>query len=110
MYTHAREEEVQESSTGSIKDMVLMPPSIKREVHFLVVNLQRAEGLPAMDSNVLGKKTGIDAFVDVSSNPLLIEYKKKKSKLIVFFFSFYLCLMINSCRSHLQGRMLFEAK
>ena len=44
-------------------------PDIHLELNFLVINFYSAEGLPAMDSNMLG--TGIDAYVSVKfgSNP-----------------------------------------
>jgi hypothetical protein len=54
-------------SSGGIASLCLMPPSIKRELHFLVVSVYRADGLPAMDTKQLGGllKSGIDAFVQV---------------------------------------------
>lgn len=39
-----------------------MPPSMKPKVGFLVISVHRAEGLPALDNNILTGK-GIDAFV-----------------------------------------------
>ncbi len=52
---------------GGMADMCLMPPSVKREVHFLVLSIFAAEGLPALDDRELGGlvKAGIDAFVVV---------------------------------------------
>ncbi|RHY24406.1 hypothetical protein DYB25_000601 [Aphanomyces astaci] len=48
---------------------VLMPPSVKQEVSFLVMTVHVGEDLPAMDSvTVLGQKLkqGIDAYVEAS--------------------------------------------
>ena len=46
-------------------DMCLMPPSVTREVNFLVLSVFAAEGMPKMDDKELGGlvKAGIDAFV-----------------------------------------------
>lgn len=47
--------------------MCLIPPSVTREVHFLVLSVYGAEGMPAMDDPELfgAVKPGIDAFVEV---------------------------------------------
>ena len=52
---------------GGVADMCLMPPSITREVNFLVLSIFAAEGMPKMDDKELGGivKAGIDAFVQV---------------------------------------------
>ena len=51
---------------GGVGDLCLLPPSVKREVHFLVLTIYAAEGMPKMDDRVLGiTKAGIDAFVEV---------------------------------------------
>ena len=39
---------------------VLLPPRVKRELSFVVLSVHRAEGLPAMDTNLLGVRDGID--------------------------------------------------
>lgn len=55
------------SKGGDMDSLCLMPPSIKQEVHFLVLSVYRAEGLPRMDERMLGGlvKPGIDAYVQV---------------------------------------------
>ena len=52
---------------GGIGDLCLMPPSVKREVHFLVLSVFGAEGMPRMDDKAAFGlvKAGIDAFVEV---------------------------------------------
>eukprot|EP00937_MAST-01D_sp_MAST-1D-sp2_P005539 g5539.t1 len=44
--------------------LCLMPPTVKQHLSFLVISVYCADGLPAMDTNVLGKPS-IDAFVQV---------------------------------------------
>ncbi len=52
---------------GGVGDLCLMPPSVTREVNFLVLSVLAAEGMPKMDDKQLGGlvKAGIDAFVEV---------------------------------------------
>ncbi|ETV96991.1 hypothetical protein H310_09840 [Aphanomyces invadans] len=45
-------------------EMVLMPPRLSQALHFLVVTVHRAEGLPNMDKTMVSKG-GIDAYVKV---------------------------------------------
>ena len=55
----AKEQEALESSKG-LDALLLTPPSIDREVHFLVCTIYRAEQLPSMDDAVLGiTKVGV---------------------------------------------------
>lgn len=64
-------------STGgnSMDSICLLPPSIKRELHFLVLSVFRAEGLPKMDREILGgviSRAGIDAYVAVTVRAVMI--------------------------------------
>ncbi|OQR94853.1 dysferlin-like protein [Achlya hypogyna] len=59
---------VHEPSTEAAKegaDLVLVPPSLQQQLHFLVVTVIAAEELPAMDAATLLTAAGIDAFVRV---------------------------------------------
>lgn len=53
-------------STAGLASMLLLPPSIKQETHFLVTNVYKGDGLPAMDSAKLGiTKAGLDGYVSI---------------------------------------------
>lgn len=57
-------------ATPSLPDaghsIVLMPPTIDLKLHFLLVKVFKAEGLPAMDEGGLMLSSGIDAFVQIA--------------------------------------------
>lgn len=67
-----------EASGGSTASMCLMPPSLTREVHFLVVSVFRAEGMPRMDDSHLGGlvSAGIDPFVRVEVCNMLCAVRR----------------------------------
>ena len=72
-----REKESKLLKSGkTMADMVMMPPEIKTELHFLVATIYKAEHLPNMDApifggSIFGIRGGIDAFVqiDFAGNP-----------------------------------------
>lgn len=47
------------------QSMVLLPPTIDLKLHFFVVNVFKAEDLPAMDEGGFITSSGIDAFVQI---------------------------------------------
>jgi hypothetical protein len=59
---------------GDIMGTLLMPPSVERKLKFLVLTIFCADGLPAMDENVVGPG-GIDAFVKVHFGGLTAKTK-----------------------------------
>jgi hypothetical protein len=69
LYIHSPQEIEAKDAEGSkgAAGMCLMPPSLTREVHFLVLSVFRAEGMPRMDDSHLGGlvAAGIDPFVSV---------------------------------------------
>ncbi|OQS01372.1 hypothetical protein ACHHYP_01203 [Achlya hypogyna] len=62
-------------------DGVIMPPSIKQDVNFLVATVHVGEHLPPMDSLLGGLKQGLDAYVEASlgSNDSVRTRVKTKS-------------------------------
>lgn len=40
--------------TANLESVCLMPPSLTRELHFLVLSIFSADGMPCMDRKVLG--------------------------------------------------------
>ena len=81
-----KEQAALEESKG-IDALLLMPPSIEREVHFLVATIYRAEQLPSMDDAVMGiGKAGIDAYVRINfaGNPKAVtKYARYSSHPVV---------------------------
>ncbi len=47
-----------------VQSMLLMPPQIERQLKFLVITIHAADNLPAMDSDTIFSKAGIDAYVE----------------------------------------------
>lgn len=75
LYVHDLAKEMIEESKEEAKgldSMLLMPPSVERAVHFLVLRIHEGRDMPAMDDAALGK-AGLDAYVRVTfaGNPPL---------------------------------------
>ena len=69
-----------EKSQG-VQSMLLMPPQIERQLKFLVLTVHRADHMPAMDSETVLSKAGIDAYVEASfagNPPIRTKYKTVK--------------------------------
>jgi len=60
-----KENQAQKEAGGGISGMVMMPPSIKREIMWLKFTVWRMEYLPIMDDGLMESSSGIDAFYEV---------------------------------------------
>ena len=55
--------QIAEDQGGNSDESILMPPSIRPEFYQIKFKFYRAEHLPAMDRNFMGKGGSIDAYI-----------------------------------------------
>ena len=91
---HEEEEEEEEGNKGAL----LMPPSLKREVLYLVVGVLRAEQLPDMDTTLAGGRTtaGLDAYVNLRFNGYSAKTAVVKSKSPHWMHEFWIPVLVPS--------------
>tara|TARA_B110001452_G_scaffold244159_1_gene228027 strand:- start:505 stop:2118 length:1614 start_codon:yes stop_codon:yes gene_type:complete len=80
------------------KCALLMPPSLKREVLYLVVGVLRAEQLPDMDTTLTGGRTtaGLDAYVHLRFNGYSAKTAVVKSKSPHWMHEFWIPVLVPS--------------